>query len=126
MKLHAGFRKAKKTAILSTALLGLVIPANALLTAAPAAAVSCIGVGWSNRDAGEGDLVKSGTHLKAGPYSSCDSVTTEVAYGTHVYYHCYVKNDYGNTWTHVRIAGTSIEGWTSDDNLDDHGATNRC
>lgn len=70
--------------------------------------------------------MKSGTHLKASPYSSCDSVTTEVAYGTHVYYHCYVKNDYGNTWTHVRIAGTSIEGWTSDDNLDDHGATNRC
>ncbi|MFC3236968.1 SH3 domain-containing protein [Streptomyces nitrosporeus] len=126
MKLLARFRKTKRTAILSTALLGLVIPTNALLTATPAAAVSCSGWGWSNPDAGHGYMTKSGTHLKSGPYSACADLTTTVPVGTHLYYHCYVVNDYGNTWTHVRIDGTSIEGWTSDDNLDDNGATSRC
>ncbi|MEU5492206.1 SH3 domain-containing protein [Streptomyces sp. NPDC053741] len=127
MKLHTRFRKAKKTAVVSAALLGLVIPTNALLTATPAAAaVSCIGWGWKNSDAGHGYMVKSGTHLKAGPYSACDNLTTTVPVGAHLYYHCYVTNDYGNTWTHVRIDGTSIEGWTSDDNLDDNGALSPC
>jgi hypothetical protein len=35
-------------------------------------------------------------------------------------------NSYGNTWTHLRLSGTNVEGWVYDVYLDDFGATHLC
>jgi hypothetical protein len=126
MKVSTRLGSTKKTAVVAAGILGLAMASGGIVAATPAAAVSCSGWGWSNKDAGSGYMVTSGTHLKSGPYAACADLTTTVPVGTYLYYHCYVRNDYGNTWTHVRISGTSIEGWTSDDNLDDNGALNYC
>ncbi|MGW1716369.1 SH3 domain-containing protein [Streptomyces adonidis] len=119
-------RKVRRTLGVSLAALGLAAGAN-LATATPgsaAAAISCSGWGHSNNDSGAG--YSTGTYaLKTGPYAACGN-TGQTYAGTYLYYHCYVVNDYGNTWTYARISGTSTEGWFSDDNLDDGGATAAC
>ncbi|MFD5628554.1 MULTISPECIES: hypothetical protein, partial [unclassified Streptomyces] len=108
----------------AAATLGTAATSNA------AAAISCSGWNHSNPDAGAG--YSTGTYaLKAGPYAACGN-TGQTYNGTYLYYHCYVTNDYGNTWTWARISGSSTEGWISDANLTlnadgwSRGATERC
>lgn len=55
--------------------------------------------------------------IHSGPYAACSVVATP-GKGRTVYYHCFVVNAYGNSWTHVRIAGTSTQGWIYDGDLD--------
>ncbi|MDX2546090.1 SH3 domain-containing protein [Streptomyces sp. WI04-05B] len=121
-------RKIRRTVGVSLAAVGLAAAAN-LGAAAPgnaSAAISCSGWGHGNYDAGEG--YSKGTYaLKTGPYAACGNISGGQTYsGTHLYYHCYVINDYGNSWTYARIDGSSAAGWFSDDNLDDGGATAPC
>lgn len=125
-------RKVRKTLGFSLAAVGLAAAAN-LGAAAPgnaAATVSCSGWAHSNKDVGAG--YSTGTYaLKAGPYAACSN-NGQTYNGTYLYYHCYTRNDYGNTWTWARIAGTSTEGWFSDANLTlnpdgvTRGAVNHC
>jgi hypothetical protein len=119
-------RKVRRTLSVSLAALGLAAAAN-LGTATPgnaAAAISCSGWGHGNYDGGAG--YSNGTYaLKAGPYAACGN-TGQTYAGTYLYYHCYVTNEYGNSWTYARIAGTNTEGWFSDANLNNGGATAHC
>ncbi|MEO3844357.1 MULTISPECIES: hypothetical protein [unclassified Streptomyces] len=90
------------------------------VAASPAAnaSVSC-NWGGGNYDSGYG-IIKSGTYgLKAGPYSSCNTVGTLVG-GVLLYFHCWHYNDYGNLWVYGRIAGTDTMGWTSGANFSSH------
>ncbi|MFJ8085420.1 SH3 domain-containing protein [Streptomyces sp. NPDC096205] len=122
----------RRAALATGAVTALV---GGLLAAAPAAqaegaadsraaAVDC-SWSWSDKDkTGEGRV--TGTYpLNKGPYGACDTVDTLYS-GTYLYYHCYVVNEYGNTWTHVRVAGTSVSGWVWDDGLDDGGSLEPC
>lgn len=70
---------------------------------------ACTGWAHSNRSDGYGYAAQE-THLYAGPYAECSSVTA-VKSGVKVYYHCYVTNAHGNKWIYARIEGTSTEGW---------------
>ncbi|MEV0505771.1 SH3 domain-containing protein [Streptomyces spectabilis] len=98
------------------------------LTAAPTQAapqaVTCSGWDYSNLDHGSGTLTR-GANMKVGPYAACGNVRG-MDTGTKVYYWCYTVNDYGNTWTYARIAGTETHGWISDSHLSDGGAGAEC
>ncbi|MER6345113.1 SH3 domain-containing protein [Streptomyces sp. NPDC001595] len=107
----------KRKAAIGLAAAGLAL-GSGVVTAAQShagAAADCSGWSWSNPDTGSG--YSTGTYaLKTGPYAACGN-TGQTYNGTKLYYHCYVVNSYGNTWTHARIAGTSTQGWISDANL---------
>jgi hypothetical protein len=51
-----------------------------------------------------------------GPYGDC-SIDGYIDSSTRLHYHCYTTNDYGNTWTWVRVVGQDIAGWVWDENL---------
>jgi len=122
---------ARRKWAVAVAATGLALASNLAVTTSSnaAAQVSCSGWTWGNFDAGAG--YSTGTYkLKDGPYQECTNAGQTYA-GTYLYYHCYITNDYGNTWTHARISGTSIQGWISDANLtlnDDgtRGAIEKC
>ena len=74
---------------------------------------------WDYGKTGSGHLTRS-AGLHVGP----SGVPSVVRLGANqlLYYHCWVENVYGNRWTHARIAGTSVQGWISNDVLDDGGS----
>ena len=47
--------------------------------------------------------------------------TAYVGSGVKLYYHCFTFNEYGNTWTNVRIGGTEIIGWKWGARLNNYG-----
>ncbi|MBB5805251.1 hypothetical protein F4560_005019 [Saccharothrix ecbatanensis] len=53
-----------------------------------------------------------------GPYGDCS-----IDSSTRLHYHCYTTNDYGNTWTWVRVVGQDIAGWVWDENLQGYGSS---
>jgi hypothetical protein len=111
------FQGTKRKVAIALGATGLALASNLVVaTQSQASAdVSCSGWSWSNPDSGSG--YSTGTYaLKTGPYSTC-GFAGQTYDGIFLYYHCYVTNGYGNTWTHARISGTSIEGWISDANL---------
>jgi hypothetical protein len=114
------FRLLRAVAAIMLAVGGITVAA-----AAPAGAATCTHPAWSNPDAGSGHGNSSSTAIHDGPYSGC-GIVTHVGSGTLLYYHCWLTNSVGNTWTHVRIAGGYTEGWVWDANLDDYGATQHC
>jgi hypothetical protein len=61
----------------------------------------------------------------AGPYKDC-SIDGYIDDSTRLHYHCYTVNDYGNTWTWVRVVGGDIAGWVWDENLEGYGSAVRC
>ncbi|MFC9955120.1 hypothetical protein [Streptomyces prasinus] len=58
-----------------------------------------------------------GYNLKSGPYQSGCWDIGWVQQESMIYLHCWTKNSYGNTWWYVRVAGTNMYGWTSEDNF---------
>jgi hypothetical protein len=111
---------------LSAAALPLVIGGLAIAAAGPADALTCTHPAWSDRDtSGSGTGNSSSTAVRTGPESSCGTVAT-VGTSVVLWYHCYVSNAAGNTWTNVRIDGTNITGWVYDGNLDDGGSLYHC
>jgi hypothetical protein len=85
----------------------------------------CTHPAWSNKDGGSGHGTQGSTPVHNGPYGDCP-VVFYVSNSALLYYHCYVVNSYGNTWTHLRLSGTNLEGWVYDVYLDDFGATHLC
>jgi hypothetical protein len=111
-----------KTLLSTTAAVVLMVGAlfSAPASAAPgsssaSAAVECAGWGFRNADDKSG-RTEVGANLKVGPYTECGNVVWVPA-DTLVYYWCYVSNEYGNTWSFVRIAGTQTHGWIYDGHL---------
>jgi hypothetical protein len=60
-----------------------------------------------------------------GPYSGC-SIDGYIGSSVRLHYHCYVRNDAGNTWTWVRVVGQDIAGWVWDENLKYGGSAVEC
>ncbi|GAB3452035.1 hypothetical protein [Actinophytocola sediminis] len=103
------------TSILLATGAGLFTPSASATGPASPAAVECTGWDFENVDDGSGRLVR-GANMKVGPYEACGNEVW-IQPGTLVYYWCWVANDYGNTWTFARIAGTQTHGWIYDDHL---------
>ncbi|MET7670957.1 hypothetical protein [Micromonospora luteifusca] len=95
-------------------------------TGSAAALAYCSLEGWGDKDKNDsGHLTRAAEVLRVGPYAGCTG--DYMIYDTNLlYYHCYAYNSYGNTWTHVRIAGTNISGWVWDNILDDLGSNVQC
>ncbi|MFI7273256.1 SH3 domain-containing protein [Streptomyces sp. NPDC049879] len=119
---------------LAAAVLPLAFAATSLV-AAPAAiagesgAEACTHPKWSNKDSDTGRLKSSEllAPIHTGPNAGCP-ITADILHGDVVYYHCFVNNSSGNSWTHVRVRIDvyDFNGWVWDEYLDDNGATHRC
>ena len=108
------------------ATLPLLVGGLSLVTASPADAIPCIHPAWSDKDqTGTGESLYANIPMYNGPMSSC-ALVTHINPGEKLYYHCYYVNASGNTYTHLRIAGTSIEGWVGDSYLNNYGSAYRC
>ncbi|MFB9908746.1 hypothetical protein [Allokutzneria oryzae] len=98
-------------------------------SAAPAGAAACTSHRWSAKDSNWGTTKdNTGGPIRSGPHSSCSVVIWPTIH-TKLFYHCYVRNEAGNTWTHVRPDqpnGTTLQGWVYDGNLDDGGSLKPC
>lgn len=79
---------------------------------------------WSDKDGSTG-RVGSASPLRKGPHEGCDSIT-KVYPSAKLDYDCYMRNGVGNTWTHVRVVGTTAQGWIYDGNLPDGGSNKPC
>ena len=120
------WRRPARRWLAGVATLPLLVGGLSLITAGPADAYPCPHPSWSNKDSDSGHVKTDSTSLRDGAGASCNQVAL-VHTNALLYYHCFAVNPYsGNTWTHLRIAGTSVDGWISDDNLDDHGSTKPC
>jgi hypothetical protein len=116
----------RRRAAVAAATLPLVISGLVMATAGPADAITCTHPAWSDLDkSGSGTGNSSSTEVHTGPAASC-GVTATVGTSVVLWYHCYVVNSAGNTWTNVRIDGTNIIGWVWDGDLDDNGSYYHC
>ncbi|MFH9983872.1 hypothetical protein ACH4ND_32600 [Streptomyces sp. NPDC017179] len=125
--MHA--RKALAVAALGAtlALSALSAPAAQAAATAPAAE-TCGNTYWPHQqlDGTIGKVISSSSAaVHTGPYGSCTGVG-EIAPGTKVEYDCYVRNDYGNTWTWVRVPGGGSLGWVYDAYLSNNGSGKPC
>jgi hypothetical protein len=93
-------------------------------TAAQADVAACAHPAWQNVDAGSGHVMEASVAVHNGPYADCGTSFYVFPFDL-LYYHCWTYNG-ANTWTHLRISGTTLEGWVWDAHLDDGGATSQC
>ena len=120
------FSSVRRRLAVSAATFPLLIGGLAVATAGPADAVTCTHPAWSDKDKGGwGTGNSSSTPVRTGPSAEC-AVTAYVGTSVVLWYHCYVFNSAGNTWTNVRIEGTNINGWVYDGNLDNNGSLYHC
>lgn len=122
-------RQAMTGAALGAALVLSVLSAPAAQAAATAPdAVTCGNAHWphSPKDGTVGKVIKSGSAaVHTGPYGACTTVGY-ISSGASVQYDCYVVNEYGNTWTWVRVPGGGSLGWVYDAYLSNGGSLYRC
>ncbi|MFR9722448.1 SH3 domain-containing protein [Streptomyces sp. MS19] len=117
---------------LAAAVLPLAFAATSLVAAPTATATesaTCTHPAWSNKDSDTGRLKSSEllAPIHTGPNAGC-RITADILHGDVVYYHCFVNNSSGNSWTHVRVRIDvyDFNGWVWDEYLADNGATHRC
>lgn len=108
--------KRRALAIVAAPILALA----AMVVVAPSAAASCGGHSWSNRDPSVGSTI-GWVMFRTGPHASCSGFQVNRTFN----YDCYVFNESGNTWTHVRATGLG-GGWIYDGNLLDGGSNYIC
>ena len=101
-----------------------LVAAGLVASVAAPASANCGSHQWSDLDS-SGGFTLDRSPIREGPHESCDVVQTVPA-STALFYHCYTVNEAGNTWTHVRIAGTQTFGWVKDTHLNDLGSFVRC
>lgn len=102
-----------------------------LVTPGVAEAATC-GQSWTNKDPGGGQgitIPSQGQYtfpLHTGIYGGC-KVTWTVSTGIPLKYDCYRRNSYGNTFTHLHVAGyPNDDGWAWDHYLNDGGSYYPC
>lgn len=83
------------------------------------------GTQWFARDFELGNGTNGSNPIHNGPYGACPVVAT-VGNSTTLIYDCFIYNDYGNRWTHVRVSQSTIGGWVYNPYLSNGGANTRC
>lgn len=121
------WRRSTRRWLASAATLPLLVGGLTLSTASSASgnSIPCTHPAWTNPDTGSGHVLVSSTPMYTGPEASC-GVVDYINPGTLLYYHCYVVNANGYHYTHLRIAGDTIQGWIYSARLDDGGASHYC
>ncbi|GHG62521.1 SH3 domain-containing protein [Streptomyces griseocarneus] len=123
-----------KAGLVAAAVVPLLMASATVAVTAPSASADTSGANacshptWSNKSPGNGTPKGDGAKIRTGPSEDC-SVVKEVSGGTVLQYHCWVENDHGHKWTHVRVDGKDINGWVYNDRLDDGGSkhpANKC
>ncbi|MEV1008692.1 SH3 domain-containing protein [Streptomyces sp. NPDC049881] len=116
-------------AVLPLAFTAATLVAAPTATAGETGAEACTHPSWSNKDSDTGRLKSSKREapIHTGPNAGCPAITV-LLQGDVIYYHCYVVNSAGNTWTHirVRIDGSDFYGWVWDDYFNDNGSLIPC
>lgn len=108
------------------AVVPIAVAAVAFAVSSPASAASCGSYSWSNKDpASANEYTIESAPLRSGPMESCSAVRT-LSTSTALDYHCYVTNEFGNTWTHVKVKGQDLYGWIWDNHLYSNGSPYRC
>ena len=102
----------------------LVSSASAQAGSASTEAVTCL-TNWFAKDFELGHGTNGSNPIHNGPYGICDVVAT-VGNSRTLIYDCYVINDYGHKWTHVRVSGSTIGGWVYNPYLSGGGANTGC
>jgi hypothetical protein len=109
----------------------LVAGSMVLVTPGVAEAVTC-GQNWTDRDPGGGEgitIPSEGQYtfpMHTGMYGDCP-VKNITSTGVRLQYHCYRRNDYGNTWTHLNLKGyPDVRGWVWDKYLNNGGSIYPC
>ncbi|GAA1614934.1 hypothetical protein GCM10009789_81280 [Kribbella sancticallisti] len=115
MSTPSKYRRAAVAALTLPLLTGGLIVATT-----QAAHAACSHPAWQNYSPGAG-RVTSTSPIRTGPSSDC-GVVTNVGTAKDLFYHCWVENEAGNKWTHVRIANTNTMGWMYNGNLNDGGS----
>ncbi|MET8544322.1 SH3 domain-containing protein [Kitasatospora sp. NPDC004799] len=121
----------------SVAVLAATLVAGTALAMAPTVAtagtsgeaglLSCTHA-WSNQDPDGSNpktITRSGVNVRQGPHTTCGSVGT-LNPGDQVFYHCFTTTQGDGTWTHLRKAGTTLNGWVKDTLLPDGGSNYPC
>jgi hypothetical protein len=91
-----------------------------------ASASSCWQPAWTDKDkSGSGTVTNAPTAMHIGPEGGCQ-VIEEIYPGATLWYHCFVINSAGHSWTNVRISGSNISGWIYDAYLNDGGSNYFC
>lgn len=117
-------------AVIAAGLVALT-PATAMSSPAaegqPGTSAACRSHGHSAKDSfNNGYPSKSSVPVRSqGPYAGC-TIDGYIDSTTRLHYHCYVRNDAGNTWTWVRVVGQDIAGWVWDSNLKYNGSSVPC
>lgn len=112
--------------IAAVASLAFLVPAQASAAGAGSApGVLGCGHAWSDRDPGFGHVIPASAPMHTGPHASCTTILN-VRSSDGLDYHCFVFNESGNTWSHVRISNTNIQGWIWDDYLTELGSSYQC
>jgi len=109
------------------ALSTLSVPTAQAAATGPAAE-TCGNAYWPHQqqDGTVGRVISSSSAaVHTGPYGSCTVVGT-IAPEMKVEYDCYVRNDYGHTWTWVRVPKGGSLGWVYDDYLSNNGSGKPC
>ncbi|GAB3805017.1 hypothetical protein [Micromonospora zhanjiangensis] len=122
-------RKSKNLAKASAALLvaGIALPILPASASAATAAADCRQHRHQPQDDQLGSVLNADTPLRtAGPYSACPIVGRVQPGRNSLLYHCWVRNDVGNTWTWVTVRATGQQGWIYDGNLQFGGSGIDC
>jgi hypothetical protein len=96
-----------------------ILALAAMVVVAPSASANCGSHSSTNRDPTTGSTI-GWVMFRSGPHASCSGIQINRV----VNYDCYVFNESGNTWTHVRFDGR--RGWIYDGNLLDGGSNYIC
>ncbi|MCA6091336.1 SH3 domain-containing protein [Streptomyces sp. SCA3-4] len=123
-----------KSGLLAVAVVPLLVASATVAATAssasaePSGTTACSHPTWENKSPGKGTPKGDSAKIRSGPSEDC-SVTKEVSGSTVLQYHCWVENEHGHKWTHVRIDGKDTMGWVYNDRLDDGGSkhpANKC
>jgi hypothetical protein len=102
----------------------LVSSASAQTSAQAGVQVTCL-TQWFAKDFELGHGTNGSNPIHTGPYGECP-ITASVGNSRTLIYDCYVINNYGNKWTHVRVSQSTIQGWVYNPYLSGGGANTRC
>lgn len=110
-----------------------LVTVSGLLATAPVASAATAGASacttnyfWQNKDSDTGRAIRAVVAPVRELPANCGDKIAEVNSDFKLQYHCYITNSSGNQWTHVRIDGTSVNGWVYSLNLDDGGSKKHC
>ncbi|WP_433435480.1 hypothetical protein [Nonomuraea sp. CA-141351] len=108
--------KAVGMLVTTGAIMAAILVSGPAASAIPPPPCSLYDASISNLDGGYG-VMEGSYNLKKGPQADQCGNVARLRRGQVIYFHCWVKNGYGNLWVYGRVKGTRTYGWMSIDNF---------